>query len=85
MCYLRLKERILRLMQGQFADFRYPVLGPSPATVVRVMKQYRYHLIVRCPDNKRRRQLISGVMIEFSKDKQNRGVSLFADLNPDTL
>ena len=82
---LRLKERILRLMQGQFADFRYPVLGPSPATVVRVMKQYRYHLIVRCPDNKRRRQLISGVMIEFSKDKQNRGVSLFADLNPDTL
>lgn len=82
---LRLKERIVGLMQGQFSDFCYPVLGPSPATVVRVMGRYRYHLILRCPDNKRRRQLISGVMIEFSKDKQNRGVSLFADLNPDTL
>lgn len=82
---LRLKQRILSLMGGQFSDFHYPVLGPSPASVVRVMGRYRYHLILRCPDNKRRRQLISGVLIEFSKDNKNRGVSLFADLNPDTL
>lgn len=82
---LRLKKRLLSLMEGQFADFKYPVLGPSPAAIVRMMGRYRYHLILRCPDNKRRRQLISGVMIEFSKDKQNRGVSIFADLNPDSL
>lgn len=82
---LRLKQRILSLMEGQFSDFHYPVLGPSPASVVRVMGRYRYHLILRCPDKKRRRQLISGVLIEFSKDNKNRGVSLFADLNPDTL
>ncbi len=82
---LRLKERILSLMQGQFSDFKYPILGPTPASVVRVMGRYRYHLILRCPDNKRRRQLISGVMTEFLKDKQNRGVTVFADLNPDML
>ncbi len=82
---LRLKTRILGLMQGQFADFRYPVLGPTPASVVRVMGRYRYHLILRCPDNKRRRQLIAGILTEFSKDKQNRGVTVFAELNPDTL
>ena len=82
---LRLKQRILSLMEGQFSDFHYPVLGPSPASVVRVMGRYRYHLILRCPDNKRRGQLISGVLIEFSKDNKKRGVSLFADLNPDTL
>lgn len=82
---LRLKNRLLSLMQGQFADFRYPVLGPSPASVVRVMGRYRYHLILRCPDNKRRRQLISGVLLEFLKDNRNRGISVFADLNPDAL
>lgn len=82
---LRLKERILSLMQGQFSDFQYPVLGPTPASVVRVMGRYRYHLILRCPDNKRRRQLISGVMTEFFRDKQNRGVSAFVDLNPNML
>lgn len=82
---IRLKMRLVSLMEGQFSDFKYPVLGPSPATVVRVMGRYRYHLILRCPDNKRRRELISGILIEFSKDKQNRGVSIFADLNPDAL
>ncbi len=82
---LRLKERILGLMQGQFADFKYPVLGPTPASVVRVMGRYRYHLILRCPDNKRRRQLIAGILTEFSRDKQNRGVAVFAELNPDML
>lgn len=82
---MRLKQRIMNLMHGQFSDFQYPVLGPAPATIVRVMGKYRYHLLIRCPDNKRRRQLMSGVMMEFYKDKQVRGISLMADLNPDTL
>lgn len=82
---VRLKMRLEALMEGQFADFKYPVLGPAPATVVRVSGRYRYHLSLRCPDNKRRRALISGVMREFAADKYNRGVSLFADRNPDSL
>lgn len=82
---LRLKTRILSLMEGQFADFKYPVLGPAAANIVRVAGRYRYHLTIRCPDNKRRRMLVSGVMREFSAEKRNRGVSLFADLNPDSM
>lgn len=80
---LALRRRIEALMQGQFSDFCYPVLGPVAAPVVRVMGRYRYHLTLRCPDSKRRRQLISGVMREFAKEKSNRGVTLFADINPD--
>lgn len=82
---LRLKARILSLMEGQFADFKYPVLGPAAANIVRVAGRYRYHLTIRCPDNKRRRMLVSGVMREFFAEKRNRGVSLFADLNPDSM
>jgi primosomal protein N' (replication factor Y) len=82
---LLLKQRIESLMLGQFQDFRYPVLGPSPASVVRVNKRFRYHLMIRCPDSKRRRALISGIIKEFAKNKQNRGVTLFADINPENL
>lgn len=82
---MRLKNRIESLMLGQFRDFRYPVLGPAPATVVRVSGRYRYHLTMRCPDGKRRRQLFSGVLCEFMRDKQNKGISLFIDQNPDTM
>lgn len=82
---LRLKARLEGLLQGQFADIRCAVLGPAAASVVRVSGRYRYHLTLRCPANKRRRLLIAGVMREFQKDKQNRGVSLFADQNPDAV
>lgn len=82
---LRLKARLLGLMEGQFADFKYPVLGPAAASMVRIAGRYRYHLTIRCPDNRRRRLLVSGVMREFAADKQNKGVSLFADLNPDSM
>ncbi|WP_122788476.1 replication restart helicase PriA [Intestinibacillus sp. Marseille-P6563] len=82
---LRLKTRLAGLMEGQFADFKYPVLGPAAASIVRIAGRYRYHLTIRCPDNKRRRQLIAGVMREFAADRRNRGVHLFANLNPDTM
>ncbi len=81
----RLKTRILGLMEGQFADLKSPVLGPAAASVVRVAGRYRYHLTIRCPAGKRRRLLVSGVLREFAADKQNRGVSLYADLNPDSM
>lgn len=76
------KDRIESLMAGQFADFCYPVLGPAPATVVRVQNRYRYHLSIRCPDGKRRRELIGGILREFSGNPKFRGVTLYADINP---
>lgn len=80
---IHLKMRIASLMAGQFRDFQYPVLGPSPAAVVRVAGRYRYHLIIRCPDNARRRALISGLLIEFSLGKYKKEVALYAENNPD--
>ncbi len=80
---LALRRRLESLMQGQFREIACPVLGPVPAPVVRVMGRYRYHLTLRCPDGKSRRQLVSGVLCEFARDKANRGVSLHALLNPD--
>ncbi len=82
---VRLKKRMEGLMEGQFADFKYPILGPAPAGVVRVSSRYRYHLMLRCPEGKRRRALISGILREFARDKQNKGIALFADQNPETV
>ena len=69
-------------MAGQFADFCYPVLGPAPAAVVRVQNRYRYHLSIRCPEGRRRRELIGGVLREFAANSKFRPVTLYADINP---
>ena len=82
---IQLKWRIQSLMQGQFKDFSYPVLGPSPKSVVRVAGRYRYHLIVRCPDTPRRRALISGLLAEFAQGKYRKNVNLYVDNNPDSF
>lgn len=82
---LRLKARLMSLMEGQFRDFKFPVLGPAPANIVRIAGRYRYHLTLRCPDNRRRRELISGIFREFIADKRNKGINLYIDINPDSL
>ncbi len=79
---ITVKTRLESLMAGQFADFCYPVLGPAPAPVLRVQNRYRYHLFIRCPDGKRRRELIGGVLREFAANSKFRQVALYADINP---
>ena len=43
----------------------------------------RYHLTMRARDSARFRSLVSGVLREFMLDSRNRGVTVFADSNPD--
>ena len=80
---IALKTRLQSLMEGQYADVKAPVLGPAAAQVVKVMGRYRYHLTMRAADTARWRALIAGVIREFMLDSKNRGVSVFADQNPD--
>lgn len=80
---LALKTRLQSLMEGQYADVKAPVLGPAAAQVVKVMGRYRYHLTMRAHNTARWRALIAGVMREFLLDSKNRGVTVFADENPD--
>lgn len=80
---LSLKTRLQSLMEGQYADVKAPVLGPAAAQVVKVMGRYRYHLTMRAQNTARWRALIAGVMREFLQDSKNRGVTVFADENPD--
>lgn len=47
------------------------------------MGRYRYHLTMRAQNTARWRALIAGVMREFLQDSKNRGVTVFADENPD--
>lgn len=78
-----LKVRIQSLFKGQYADLHTPVLGPTPASVVRIMNRYRYYLLMRGTHNKRTRQLIGGLVKEFSLEPKNRHVALSVDINPD--
>lgn len=57
------------------------LLGPAPAPIVKVNYTYRYRLTLSCKNSRQVRQLLSYHLREFARDKQNRGVSVFADVN----
>lgn len=58
------------------------LLGPAPAAVVKVNNRYRYRLTLVCKNTKEVRTLIDRLLHAASQDKENRGVSVFADINP---
>lgn len=58
------------------------LLGPAPAPVARVNYTYRYRLTLMCKNSRPLRQLLAWRLRSFFSDKNNRGVSAFADVNP---
>ena len=57
------------------------MLGPAPCAIVKVNYTYRYRLTLAAKNSKNLRQLLSSQLKAFSKDKQNRGVNAYADVN----
>ncbi len=69
------------LRQEPYTQESCTVLGPAPCVVPKINYHFRYQLTLRCHMSKRLRLLLGHLLREFSKDKANRGVSAFVDVN----
>lgn len=69
------------LRQADYREERCTVLGPAPCVVPKINYHFRYQLTLRCRMGKRLRLLIAYLLRQFSKDKVNRGVGAFVDVN----
>ena len=69
------------LRQPNYKEEICTVLGPAPCIVPKINYHFRYQLTLRCRMTKNLRLLLSHLLREFSKDKQNRGVNAFIDVN----
>ncbi len=74
-------EEFSSLARGEYSDLPIRILGPSPASVVKVSNQYRYKLIIKCRNNRRFRQLLSRVLISFGGRREFAKVTAYADMN----
>jgi primosomal protein N' (replication factor Y) len=57
------------------------LLGPAPAAVTKVNNRYRYRLTVCGKNNRQLRALLAHLIRAAQQDKENRGLSIFADTN----
>jgi len=80
---LRLRRVLGTLLDGpDYRQLGYCLLGPAPATVVKVNDRYRYRLSLSIPNVKSVRELLAHVVRQAQKDKANRGVSVQVDADP---
>ncbi len=57
------------------------ILGPAACAVPKINYSFRYRITLKCRFTPRLRQLVAHMLRQFSLDKENRGVTAFADVN----
>ena len=73
-------ENMLKSCVGKTGDLS--LYGPAPAGIVKVNNRYRYRLSVCCRNDRAMRDTISSIIRTFVSNKENRGLSVFADADP---
>ena len=71
----------LCLRQPGYQQERCSVLGPAPCPVPKINYNFRYRLTLRCRMTKPLRLLLAELLRQFAKDKENRGVCAYVDVN----
>ena len=61
------------------------VLPVMPPRVSKINNKYRYRIIIKCKNNSAFRKIISKLLIKFSASSSFSDVTVFADMNPQTL
>lgn len=80
---LRCCNDIKRLLHHALgARLNTDVLGPAPYPVVKVSGKFRYKLILRCLPDREVRAVVSKTLIHSNTNREFRGVSVYADMNP---
>ena len=69
------------LRQEIYQEEHCTVLGPAPCVVPKINYHFRYQLTLRCRMTKNLRLLLAHLLREFSRDRMNKGVSAYVDIN----
>lgn len=78
----RFRDRLAAQLQSEFyREETVMLLGPAPAVVPRVNYTYRCRLTLSCRNTRSLRQLLAHQMREFSRDKREKGIGIYADVN----
>ena len=69
------------LRDPHYREERCTALGPAPCVIPKINYNFRYQLTLRCVLTRPLGRLLAYLLREFSRDKQNRGVTAFIDAN----
>jgi len=72
---------VKRLLGEEYKSVKVMILGPSPATVLKVNNQYRYRMIIKCKNNSVFREMLrKAISVNLPRDG-----AVGVDINPETI
>lgn len=78
---VRLRQELEEGLRS-LGDEPWQLLGPAPAAVAKVNNRYRYRLTLTAQNTHPLRAMLAQLLRRAQQEKENRGVSVFADVNP---
>ena len=78
-------DRLRQGLAGDYADVRLVILGPMPASVVKVSNRYRYRLLIKGKNDRRTRELLRQAVCDFGRGPRSRQAAVYVDINPETV
>ncbi len=79
-CCLRLRQALEAALPSLGGEWQ--LLGPAPAAVAKVNNRYRYRLTLIGRGGREFRVLLAHLLRCAHRDKENKGVSVYGDVNP---
>lgn len=67
---------------GEYSDVKINVLGPIQPRINKISNKYRNIITIKCKNNKRFRQMMSELLVQYMRSTQNSGVTAVVDINP---
>ena len=81
-CAANFRDRLRQMLaRPEYEAGQTQLLGPAPAAITKVNNRYRYRLTLCCENSRPMRQLIAFLLRQFANDRQNRNITVFADVN----
>lgn len=81
-CVLRTCMKLRGGLERGLTDGTCQILGPAPAVITKVNNRYRYHLTLSGQSTPEQRRLVAHLLRAVHQDKECKGVSAYADINP---
>ncbi len=73
------------LAANEYTNQKLIVLGPMQPRIAKISNKYRYRMIIKCKNSSEFRKMISTLLTEFGKNTKFSDVSVFADINPESI
>ena len=74
-------SNIKALLENEYKSVKIIILGPAPASVVKVNNKYRYRMIIKCKNNNEFRSMLRSAL----EVKSEQDTSVFVDINPENI